>query len=178
MDIATLIKTGEQVEIVSVNGGWTTIHTLGADTREMKVRNSALGPATRVSGQTAELAMQKAEKARALKAEKVAKEPKAPREKMDPSERKNGRVDPLYLPQYTAYSATRKDGTKIRSMDKGDMVALSLRGKTLPEVYSHAAKELGLSVADLINRFSHLNAGMQRMSVGNMIRKLHKEASV
>ena len=49
MQIAIITKTGEQVEIVAVNGGWTTVHTLGADTREMKVRNGALSKHTDVS---------------------------------------------------------------------------------------------------------------------------------
>lgn len=186
---AIVTATGERVEIVAVNGGWTTVQTMDAATREFKVRNGALSGHAALSGITAELAMQKAETVRTynadgtgpvakIKAAKVAKEPaapKAPRAKMDPSERKNGAVDPLYLPQYVTYSTVRKDGTKIRSIDKGDALAIQLRGMDLNGVYKFAAHALSLSAADLISRFGHLNAGMQRMSVGNMVRKLYKE---
>ena len=205
MNTAIITKTGERVEIVAVNGGWTTVQTMDAATREFKVRNGALSGHAALSGMTAELAMQKAElamqkaelamqkaetvrtynadgtgpvaKVKAAKAAQEPAAPKAPRAKMDPSERKNGAVDPLYLPQYTTYSAVRKDGTKIRSIDKGDALAIQLRGMDLDGVYKFAAHALSLSAADLISRFGHLNAGMQRMSVGNMVRKLYKEIS-
>lgn len=186
INTAIVTTTGERVEIVAVNGGWTTVQTMDAATREFKVRNGALSGHAALSGMTAELAMQKAEIVRTynadgtgpvakVKAAKAAAAPKAPRTKMDPSERKNGAVDPLYLPQYTTYSAVRKDGTKIRSIDKGDALAIQLRGMDLDGVYKFAAHALSLSAADLISRFGHLNAGMQRMSVGNMVRKLYKE---
>jgi len=190
MNTAIITKTGERVEIVAVNGGWTTVQTMDAATREFKVRNGALSGHATLSGQTAELAMQKAEKARTvrtynadgtgpvakIKAAKVAKEPKAPRAKMDISERKNGAVDPLYLPQYETYSAVRTDGTKIRSIDKGDAIAKMLRGQELSDVYKTASGLVHLSVSDLKNRFEHLNPGMQRMALGNMIRRVQKEA--
>ena len=188
MNTAIITKTGERVEIVAVNGGWTTVQTMDAATREFKVRNGALSDHVTLSGQTAELAMQKAEKARvvrtynadgtgpvakikAAKVAKAAKEPKAPRAKMDPSERKNGAVDPLYLPQYTTYSAVRKDGTKIRSIDKGDAIALALRGADLITVYKDVAAATGTAIAELRERFAHLNPGMQRMNLGNMLRR-------
>jgi hypothetical protein len=190
MNTAIITKTGERVEIVAVNGGWTTVQTMDAATREFKVRNGALSDHVTLSGMTAGLAMTKAEIARSyndeivriynadgtgpvakIKAAKVAKEPKAPRTKMDPSERKNGAVDPLYLPQYTTYSAVRKDGTKIRSIDKGDAIALALRGADLITVYKDVAAATGLSVIELRERFCHLNPGMQRMNLGNMLRR-------
>jgi hypothetical protein len=188
MNTAIITTTGERVEIVAVNGGWTTVQTMDAATREFKVRNGALSGHVALTGQTAELAMQKAEKARtvrtynadgtgpvakikATKAAKAAKEPKVPRAKMDPSERKNGAVDPLYLPQYTTYSAVRKDGTKIRSIDKGDAIALALRGADLITVYKDVAAATGTAIVELRERFAHLNPGMQRMNLGNMLRR-------
>ena len=188
MNTAIITTTGERVEIVAVNGGWTTVQTMDAATREFKVRNGALSGHATLSGQTAELAMQKAEKARtvrtynadgtgpvakvkAAKAAKAAKEPKAPRTKMDPSERKNGAVDPLYLPQYTTYRAVRKDGTKIRSIDKGDAIAVMLRGADLITVYKDVAAATGTAIVELRERFAHLNPGMQRMNLGNMLRR-------
>jgi hypothetical protein len=185
MNTAIITKTGERVEIVAVNGGWTTVQTMDAATREFKVRNGALSGHAALSGMTAELAMQKAEQARVvrtynadgtgpvakIKAAKAAKEPKAPRAKMDISERKNGAVDPLYLPQYETYSAVRKDGTKIRSIDKGDAVAKALRGQELVKTYADVAAATGVSVIELRERFCHLNPGMQRMNLGNMLRR-------
>jgi hypothetical protein len=182
---AIVTATGERVEIVAVNGGWTTVQTMDAATREFKVRNGALSGHAALSGITAELAMQKAETVRTynadgtgpvakVKAAKAAKEPaapKAPRAKMDPSERKNGAVDPLYLPQYTTYSAVRKDGTKIRSIDKGDAIALALRGADLITVYKDVAAATGTAIVELRERFAHLNPGMQRMNLGNMLRR-------
>lgn len=176
MKIATLIKTGEQVEIVAVNGGWTTVHTLGADTREMKVRNGALSETTELSHQTAELAMAVAEKARATRPAKTAKEPKAPREKKALAERLNGVVEPLYLQFYQTYKLERGGQVK-RSMDKGDSVAVQLRGLSYGGMYQHAAQITGLGVRDLKSRFEHLNPGMQRMNLGNMIRRALKEAA-
>lgn len=169
MKVATIIKTGEQVEIVSVNGGWTTIRGMNSGV-ESKVRNSALSDHTEISGTTAKLA-------KAQKAEKTEKAPRQPREKKPLAERQNGVVESLYLQFYQPYQAVRKDGTKIRSMDKGDSLAIELRGMSLEEVYKFAASAVGHSVADLKNRFEHLNNGMQRMSLGNMIRKHMKEAA-
>lgn len=183
MQVATIIKTGEQVEVIAVKGGWTTVHTLGADTRELKVRNSDLKDTTKMSHVAAELAMKKAERARVAKAPKAAKTPKAPkapkapREKKPLAERLNGVVEPLYLQFYTTYKSERKDGTLVRSMDKGDDVALQLRGQTLDQTYGYAASVTGHSVKDLKSRFEHLNPGMQRMNLGNMIRKVQREAA-
>jgi hypothetical protein len=193
MNTAIITTTGERVEIVAVNGGWTTVQTMDAATREFKVRNGALSDHVTLSGMTAGLAMTKAELARsyndeivriynadgtgpvakvkAAKVAKAAKEPKAPRAKMDPSERKNGAVDPLYLPQYTTYSAMRKDGTKIRSIDKGDAIAVMLRGADLITVYKDVAAATGIAIVELRERFAHLNPGMQRMNLGNMLRR-------
>lgn len=182
INTAIVTATGERVEIVAVNGGWTTVQTMDAATREFKVRNGALSGHAALSGMTAELAMQKAEVVRTynadgtgpvakIKAAKAAAAPKAPRAKMDPSERKNGAVDPLYLPQYTTYTAELADGTKKRSIDKGDTVALALRRLDLTAVYTTVASATGTAIVELRERFAHLNPGMQRMNLGNMLRR-------
>ena len=182
MQVAIITKTREQVEIVAVNGGWTTVHTLGADTREMKVRNGALSGHTTLSNQAAQLATAKAEDARTVRsydknggpvtALKKAKEAKEPRAKKPVEERLNGVVYAGYLPQYETYQTALRDGTTRRSIDKGDAVALQLRGMTLIEVYKFVAAQTGLGLKDLTARFEHLNPGMQRMNLGNMIRKV------
>jgi hypothetical protein len=164
MKIATRTATKTQVEIVAVNGGWTTIRAIG-QTATLKVRNGELTGHTEIT------------KATPVTAELVIEKAKASaRVKMDINERKNGKVDPLYLPQYTAYTTELADGSKKRSIDKGDDVALALRKLTLDAVYSTAASSTGISQAGLRDRFAHLNPGMQRMNLGNMIRKALKEA--
>jgi hypothetical protein len=167
--IAIIKSTNEQVTVLSVTGGWTTVRDQAGT--EKKVRNGALTEPVEITAPTTA----KLVKAKTEKAEKVAKEPKAPRAKKPLNERLNGVVESLYLQFYQGYTTTRKDGTKVRSMDKGDSVAQSLRGLSMDEVYKHAAKITHIGVADLTSRFAHLNPGMQRMNLGNMIRKAMKE---
>jgi len=165
MKIATRTATKTQVEIVAVNGGWTTIRAIG-QVQTLKVRNGELTGHTEITKATPVTAELVIAKARATA-----------RVKMDINERKNGKVDPLYLPQYTAYAIQLADGTKKRSIDKGDGVALTLRKLTLDAVYATASSATGISQVGLRDRFAHLNPGMQRMNLGNMIRKALKESA-
>ena len=177
MQVAIITKTGEQVEIVATNGGWTTVHTLGADTREMKVRNGALSGHTAVTGQAAEMAMKVAEKAR-LKADEKARRARAAAPVAEGvEERRNGVVFAGYLPQYEAYKALTTEGATKRSIDKGDAVALQLRPLVLMSVYATVSNATGVAIKDLTARFGHLNPGMQRMNLGNMLRRALREAA-
>lgn len=165
--IAIIKSTNEQVTILSVNGGWTTVRDQAGV--EKKVRNGALTEAVEITAPTT---------AKLIKAKATADiiaAPKAPRAKKPLTERLNGVVESLYLQFYQGYTTTRKDGTKVRSMDKGDSVAQSLRGLSMDEVYKQAAKITHIGVADLTSRFAHLNPGMQRMALGNMIRRVLRE---
>lgn len=65
-----------------------------------------------------------------------------------------------------------KNASGHTSYDNGDDVATKLRGKTLDEVYAHAAKQLKEPEKDLRAKYKHLNPGMQRMSLGNRLRKI------
>lgn len=65
-----------------------------------------------------------------------------------------------------------KNASGHTSYDNGDDVATKLRGKTLDEVYAHAAKTLKEPEKDLRSKYKHLNPGMQRMSLGNRLRKI------
>jgi hypothetical protein len=56
------------------------------------------------------------------------------------------------------------------SLNCGDQVAETLAGKELDAIYDIAAKKTGVSVKDLKAKYGKLNAGMQRMSLGNRIR--------
>lgn len=160
MQVAINIETGNQVEVIAVKGGWTTVRDIGTG-KEYKVRNGYLKDHTTMEPKIV----------REYKIAKEAKEPREPRAKMDINERKNGKVDPLYLPQYETYSIVRNDGTKIRSIDKGDAVALQLRTMMLPSVYIAVSNATGIDTIELKERFGHLNPGMQRMNLGNMLRR-------
>ena len=166
MQVAIITKTGEQVEIVAVNGGWSTVHTLGADTREMKVRNGALSRHTEISDETRKIYESTWSIAKTTVA---ASRPVQTRKPIE--ERLNGVVYAGYLPQYNAYTTVRADGSRKRSIDKGDEVAQTLRTMELHSVYKLVARHLNMSSTALLDRFCHLNPGMQRMNLGNMLRK-------
>jgi len=183
---ARVIPTDDLVKILAVKGGWTTVADVG-NGREYKVRNSALYMIVETPVKPPVLA----EEVRApqtvvrsydadgtgpvtkMKAEKAAA---AARQKLPLDQRKNGVVDSLYLQFYQNYSKT-VNGQVVRSMDKGDFVAVELRKcETLEQVYAFVATQMGLSRADLVSRFAHLNVGMQRMNLGNMLRRYLKGA--
>jgi len=185
---ARVIPTDDLVKILAVKGGWTTVADVGSG-REYKVRNSALHsivetlakaldlpedvstPQTVVRSYNADGTGPVAK----LKAEKAAAAAAA-RQKLPLDQRKNGVVDSLYLQFYQNYSKT-VNGQVVRSMDKGDFVAVELRKcETLEQVYTFVATQMGLSRADLVSRFAHLNVGMQRMNLGNMLRRYLKGA--
>ncbi|OPZ77052.1 MAG: hypothetical protein BWY79_01332 [Actinobacteria bacterium ADurb.Bin444] len=56
------------------------------------------------------------------------------------------------------------------SVDNGDALAQRLRGAALDAVYAEAAKVLETPEKELRAKYAHLNAGMQRMNLGNRIR--------
>jgi hypothetical protein len=161
---ARVIPTDDLVKILAVKGGWTTVADVG-NGREYKVRNSALHMIVETPVKPPVLAEE-------VRAPKTA----AAREKLPLDQRKNGVVDSLYLQFYQNYSKT-VNGQVVRSMDKGDFVAVELRKcETLEQVYTFVASQMGLSRADLVSRFAHLNVGMQRMNLGNMLRRYLKGA--
>jgi hypothetical protein len=61
------------------------------------------------------------------------------------------------------------------SVDIGDATAMLLRGKTLDQVYQIVAKSLEASEKSLHDRYTHLNAGQQRMCLGNRLRAAAKK---
>ena len=165
MNVAIYTKTGQQVEIIAKNGGWTTARAIG-NTKHIKLRNGELSGHTVVDAPITRAYIAKADQS-----------DKAPRSKLPIEERKNGVVYSGYLPQYVAYSTVTKSGDVKRSIDKGDAVALALRPMTLEQVVAHVSKATGISQVGLRERFGHLNVGMQRMNLGNMLRKALKETA-
>jgi hypothetical protein len=139
------------MQIVSVSGGWTTVRAVGVEGGQtFKVRNGQLSGHTTIT---------------------------APQTLRAIEERKNGVVFAGYLPQYEAYTAVRADGTTKRSIDKGDNTAVLLRKLPLDAVYSTVASATDSPVTSLLERFGHLNPGMQRMNLGNMLRRTLREAA-
>lgn len=57
------------------------------------------------------------------------------------------------------------------SLDCADPVAVALRGVSLDEIYEQASLASGYSVEDLQTKYAHLNPGMVRMCLGNLIRR-------
>lgn len=88
------------------------------------------------------------------------------------SSRKNGVVNPDYLGNYN--KVVLADGTVVR--DNGDDAAEMLRGTELDGAYKLVAKKIGMSVDDLKTAYAHLNNGMQRMALGNRLRKALRDA--
>lgn len=134
------------VELVAVNGGWTIVRDGG---KEFKVRNGAVSevPAAATASRSA--------------------------------------VDPQYKARLVRSRVELPSGEKKPVQDCGDALALELRLLALPEVYEAAAQALSeanpprkeysqLAAQDILKKlqakYSHLNPGLQRMSLGNLIR--------
>jgi len=85
-----------------------------------------------------------------------------------------------YYDKYKVYEERTASGRKCQ--DSGDPVAAALRGKDLDEVYDLTARVLSQSGEDAIGpqglkeKYGHLNVGMQRMNLGNRIRRALKES--
>jgi hypothetical protein len=56
------------------------------------------------------------------------------------------------------------------SLHNGDDVAKKLAGKELADVYAIVSKETEIPQTQLKTRYGHLNPGMQRMNLGNVLR--------
>lgn len=69
------------------------------------------------------------------------------------------------------YEKTKAPGGGT-SYHNGDAVAERLKGKSLDEAYGIAAKTLKVDEKELRKAYGHLNVGMQRMSLGNRMRKV------
>lgn len=61
-------------------------------------------------------------------------------------------------------------GSGKKTMRTNDLVASSLDGFTLDEVYAVAQELTDTPAKEFRDKYSHLNVGMQRMNLGNRIR--------
>lgn len=166
MQIATLTATGQIVEIVVVRGGWTTIRTGGV---ESKVRNGALTNHGSSDEEIEEIPDQ-LEIEEAAEPAQTSVEPKL----VNINERKNGKVDALYLNIYKRTKIMTDKGVKI-AVDCGDKVAEELRGLPLTAVYIEVSHILDVTVKELHAKYGHLNNGLQRMALGNLARKVIRD---
>lgn len=78
--------------------------------------------------------------------------------------------------QVKKYIETKAASGK-KSLDSGDDVAKALRGMELEEVYKEVGKKLGMTVRQLKLKYGRLNPGMQRMNLGNRMRKVLRDKS-
>jgi hypothetical protein len=77
-------------------------------------------------------------------------------------------IDKKRAGQYHVDDKTRTPSGR-KSIDSNDKVAKALRGKSLDEVIAIAKKN------DIdVKKYAHLNAGMQRMNIGNKLRGLEE----
>lgn len=136
---------------ISAAAGWANVTVKGT---MIKTRISNVSPA-------------KAEKTDKAKVVKL-KTPKAEGEGDD-------RLVPADLSRYVLHDTKTASGRK--QIDVDDATAEKLREMDLPGVYKYAAKVLDESVKDLIEKYKNLNPGMQRMNLGNRIRKAMKIAA-
>lgn len=79
----------------------------------------------------------------------------------------------IEIPTEKYQKSRSASGTVTRH--NGDVVAAALAGLTLDEVYQLASEVVSteakpFTVADLTAKYEHLNAGQQRMNLGNRIR--------
>lgn len=63
-----------------------------------------------------------------------------------------------------------KSANGSKSKHNNDIVAQALNGLSLETVYDIAQEMTEIHVTDLLTKYEHLNAGQQRMSLGNRIR--------
>lgn len=147
---------------VSAKAGWTNVTVKG---EPLKVRSNAVAlDISKADLKKAEAAARKAEKdaAKAAKAESG-------------EDGDDERLVPADLTHYVLHETTTASGRK--HIDVDDEVAAKLRTMTLPEMYKHAAEVLDETAKSLIAQYQHLNNGMQRMNLGNRIRKAMRVAA-
>jgi hypothetical protein len=152
--------------VVSKSGGWTTVET--KDGKHYKYRN----------GQLEEVPFDTPDAAPDI--ESVPKNlrhliPAPPEPKQPKAKATMLRIMKEVVPK-AEYVVTKEVKTKSGrvSVDNDDPIAKLLRGLDLMQVYVKVAEARGMLVPELQDRFRHLNAGMQRMNLGNMLRKAMK----
>lgn len=162
------------VEIVTKKGGWSTI--IDAKGNQKKVRNGELKPIGEWKQEgakgmeSATTAPSVEEKTEYSLAEAMAEDAGEIR-KLPAGWHRIGKTE-FDLSKYQSFRSVRTASGRP-SIDVADQVATLLRGKSLEEVREIGAKVLqGETAESLRIKYEHLNPGMQRMNIGNRIRKV------
>lgn len=160
---------GRLVSVVEVKGGWSTILD---GMKQLKVRNSELSaPVGGKANIPAKPGPVRSAKDRKPKAEKPAKAKREPKPKTDDDGR-------LVKPDLTRYEVSDvKTASGRKAIDIADGVAKQLRGLDLADTYRAASEATGETQKALKERYEHLNPGMQRMNLGNLIRGAASKAA-
>lgn len=116
----------------------------------------------------ADMATKTAAKKSAPKKKAPAKKTAAPRAKTEGGSVRTIGGKPVDISRYEKSKAPG-GGT---SYHNGDAVAEKLQGKSLDAVYDIVARALKVEVKELKAKYKDLNVGMQRMNLGNRLRKV------
>ena len=114
----------------------------------------------------------KAKAAKAPKAKKVKGAKKAKAARKSGSKSNGGKPMSALKAARSQYVVDKKNKTAGGnvSVHCGDKVAKELTGLDLDKVFDKAAKIKGVSAETLKRKYSHLNVGAKRMTLGNIIR--------
>lgn len=164
---------GRTVDVVEVNGGWTTILD---GMKQIKVRNGELSKVKPKESPLPERPGKLLSSARKEREQKKAPKPKRePKAKSDDAS-DDGRLVKPNLDRYVT-SAEVKTASGRKAIDINDEVATALRGVDLADVYRQASAATGQTQKALHEKYDHLNPGMQRMNLGNLIRGAASKAA-
>lgn len=137
------------VTVVETNGGWSTIQF--ADGMQRKVRN----------GEWVEMIEEKVEY---TLAEALAEEAEMLKVRRC--------VNTTYNPEHYVKAKSKSGHATLHN---GDHTAQTLAEMDLDQIYTHVAIMIGENEQILRNKYGHLNAGMQRMNLGNRLRAWTKK---
>jgi len=149
--------------VVSKSGGWSTVQC--RDGREFKYRNGQLAE---VPWDTPDAAPDIESVPKALR--KLVPAPVPPPEKPAPKTKFKIGAQVVDKVRYATTSDIKTESGRV-SVDNDDQIAQLLRGCDLVVVYRKAAEILEAPQVVLEAQYAHLNPGMQRMNLGNRIRK-------
>lgn len=155
----------------------TTNATPVVATTEKKARKARSDKGTTKTAKTSKAKAKVAKGTKTGKKAKSANAGKVVKVKRDADFRRIKRIgDKEHKVDLTRYH-TVISASGNSSLDNGDDVASTLRGKSLDEVYAIAAKATGMPQTQLRSNYGHLNPGMQRMNLGNKVRGALRDAA-
>ena len=170
-------------QIVSKKSGWVTFIDDGGTQRKARASSIEVrGEGEQLSGLGQEIASTTAvEGSTTTEGEEPVKEKKVTKAKAKAKAkakkaskvRTEGGVRTIAGKTFdlSRYNRTKAPSGGV-SYNNGDAVADLLDGKSLEQVYEIAAKKLKVDEKELRAKYKNLNVGMQRMNLGNRLRKV------